>query len=164
MLYEAYLGLGSNLGDAAFNIRSGLDSIRRHAVEMKVSSPYRTVPMGFGSQPQFLNVVCGIWTRLGPFELLHATKAIERSLSRRRTFPNAPRTLDIDVLLHGSRSIQTRVLTLPHPRMWGRSFVMIPLAELAPGLRHLTSGETFSEIARSLSDRDGLVTRLRGLL
>ena len=164
MLYEAYLGLGSNLGDAALNIRCGLESIRRLAVEMKVSSLYKTVPVGFGSQPQFLNVVCGIWTRLGPFDLLHAANAIERGLSRRRSFPNAPRTLDIDVLLHGSQSIQTRVLTLPHPEMQGRSFVMIPLAELAPSLRHPTSGETFSEIARSLGDRNGLVTRLWGLL
>ena len=163
MLYEAFLGLGSNLGDTDFNIRRGLESIRRHAAEMTVSSLYRSVPMGFGSQPQFLNVVCGIWTSLGPFELLHATKAIEAGLSRFRTFPNAPRTLDIDVLLYGSRAIQTRVLTLPHPEMLERPFVMIPLAELAPVLRHPTSGETFSEIARGLDDDGSLVTRLRGL-
>ncbi|MCH8062921.1 MAG: 2-amino-4-hydroxy-6-hydroxymethyldihydropteridine diphosphokinase [Chloroflexi bacterium] len=162
MLNEAYLGLGSNLGDAASNIRSGLETIRRHAVDMKVSSLYRTVPMGFGSQPHFLNVVCRIRTRLSPFELLHATKAIEAGLSRRRTFPNAPRNLDIDVLLYGSRSIQTRILTLPHPEMRKRPFVMVPLAELAPFLRHPTSGETFSEIARRLDHGDGLVYRLRG--
>ena len=160
MLSEAYLGLGSNLGDAAFNIRSGLEAIRRHAVDMKVSSLYRTVPMGFHGQPHFLNVVCSIWTRLSPFELLHATKAIEVGLSRRRTFPNAPRTLDIDILLYGSRSIQTRVLTLPHPEMRRRPFVMIPLAELAPGLRHPTSGETPSDLAGRLDGDDGLVPRL----
>ncbi len=164
MLNEAYLGLGSNLGDAAFNIRSGLEMIKRHAVDMKVSSLYRTVPMGFGSQPQFLNLVCHIWTRLSPFELLHTTKAIEAGLSRHRTFPNAPRTLDIDILLYGSRSIQTRVLTLPHPEMWRRPFVTIPLAELAPGLQHPTSCETCSEIANRLDHDDGLLTQLRGLL
>ena len=164
MLNEVYLGLGSNLGDAAFNLRSGLEEIGRHAVDMKVSSLYRTVPMGFGSQPQFLNVVCRIWTRLSPFELLHTTKAIEAGLSRHRTFPNAPRTLDIDILLYGSRSIQTRVLTLPHPAMHKRPFVMIPLAELAPGLRHPTSGETCSEIAKRFDHDAGMVTQLRGLL
>ncbi len=163
MLNEAYLALGSNLGDATLNIRSGLESIRGHAVDMKVSSLYRTVPMGFDNQPQFLNVVCSIWTRLSPFELLHATKAIEVGLSRHRTFPNAPRTLDIDVLLYGSRSIQTRVLTLPHPKMRERPFVMIPLAELAPGLRHPASGETFSDIARRLDGDDSRVTLTRGL-
>ena len=164
MLNEAYLGLGSNLGDAAFNIRSGLEMIRRHAVDMRISSLYRSVPMGFGSQPHFLNVVCRIWTRLSPFELLHAAKAIEAGLSRHRTFPNAPRTLDIDVLLYGSRSIQTRVLTLPHPEMLKRPFVIIPLAELAPFLRHPTSGESYSEIAKSFDHEDGLVNRIRGLL
>ena len=164
MINEAYMGLGSNLGDAPLNIRNGLKMLGRFAVDMKVSSLYRTVPMGFGNQPHFLNAVCRIWTRLSPFELLHATKAIEVELSRHRTFPNAPRTLDIDILLYGSRSIQTRILTLPHPRMWERPFVMIPLAELSPGLRHPIGGETFSDIARSLDGNGSLVTRLRGML
>ena len=164
MLNEVYLGLGSNLGNAAFNIRSGLEMLGRHAVDMKTSSLHKTVPMGFGSQPHFLNLVCRIWTRLSPFELLHATKAIEAGLSRHRTFPNAPRTLDIDILLYGTRSIQTRVLTLPHPEMHKRPFVMIPLAELAPFLHQPTSGETSSEIARGFDYEDGIVTRMQGLL
>lgn len=161
MRNEAYLGLGSNLGDAVFNIRSAIEKIGLHGADVKVSSLYRTVPMGFGSQLHFLNVVCRIWTMLSPFELLDATKAIEAGLSRHRTFPNAPRTIDIDVLLYGSRSIQTRVLTLPHPRMQERAFVMIPLAELAPGLRHPTGGETFAETAKRFDSDGGLLTRLQ---
>ena len=164
MINEVYLALGSNLGDAAFNIRGGLDMINQHAVDMKVSSLYRTVPMGFGSQPHFLNAVCRIWTRLSPFELLHATKAIEVGLSRQRTFPNAPRTLDIDILLYGSRSIQTRILTLPHPKMWERPFVMVPLAELSPGLRHPSRSETYSDVARGLKGNNSVVARLPGRL
>ena len=151
MLTEVYLGLGSNLGDRADNIGRGLDILRQLGKGLKVSSLYETTPQGFRSQPPFLNAACRIWTSLDPFQVMSRLREIEEAVGRRRTFPNAPRVLDIDVLVCGLLVLQCPGLTIPHPRMSQRAFVLLPLAEIAPELRHPVLKETIASLLRRLS-------------
>lgn len=161
MLFEVHLGLGSNLGDRAANIAKGLDSLRHLSRSMKVSSMYETLPQGFRDQPPFLNAACAIWTTLDPFGLMAKIRVIEASLSGARTFPNAPRALDIDVLVHGRAAVSTPWLKVPHPFMAERSFVLAPLAEIAPGLRHPVLRETVSTLLGRLSLSEWEVWRVQ---
>lgn len=130
----AYVGLGANIGDprgqllAAFEDLDRLPGTRVRAR----SSLYRSAPVGYADQPDFLNAVAEIDTALEPEALLAALQAIEARHGRERAFRNAPRTLDLDLLLYGSRAAASERLTLPHPRMHDRSFVLQPLAEIAP--------------------------------
>ncbi|MBS0324660.1 MAG: 2-amino-4-hydroxy-6-hydroxymethyldihydropteridine diphosphokinase [Proteobacteria bacterium] len=98
------------------------------------SSFYRTAPIGYENQPDFINAVARLETTLEPSPLLDALQAIEEQHGRKRTLPNGPRTLDLDLLLHGDTRIRTTRLSLPHPRMHERAFVLVPLAEIAPDL------------------------------
>ena len=129
------------------------------------SALYETVPKGFSQQPRFLNAACRLWTSLSPFELMHRLGEIEAAMGRRRLFPNAPRELDLDVLTYGRIVIDTPTLTIPHPRMAERAFVLAPLSEIAPHLLHPVSGETVTALLRRLrkeQDRhpgDGAVQR-----
>ncbi|MDA0770729.1 MAG: 2-amino-4-hydroxy-6-hydroxymethyldihydropteridine diphosphokinase [SAR202 cluster bacterium Casp-Chloro-G4] len=141
-LNEAFLGLGSNLGDPVSNIREALGLLGRLARSMEVSRLYRTTPQGFSDQPDFVNAACRLWTDLDPFELLDAALRIERAIGRHRTFANAPRSLDIDVLMYGRQVLQGPPLTIPHPRMHNRAFVLRPLLDIAPGLVHPFAGKT----------------------
>ena len=136
MLSEAYLGLGSNLGDRQRRLTGAVTAIRRVATDVKVSALYETAPHGYRDQPPFLNAACRIWTRLGPFELLDVLQRIQAVTSQKRVFVNGPRPLDIDLLLYGRTVLETPRLSIPHPRMAEREFVLAPLAELAPHLRH----------------------------
>ena len=149
MLSEAYVGLGSNLGDRAANIHRGLEALRRVSRHVQASRLYETAAVGFQGQPPFLNAVCRIWTRLTAFELLAEARRAQADASGARPFPNGPRALDIDILLHGRAVLDAPGLTLPHPRMMERPFVLRPLAEIAPGLAHPVTGET----VRSALDR-----------
>lgn len=160
MLHLACLGLGSNLGDRAANIGEGLAALRRISQAITVSSLYETLPEGFRSQPLFLNAACAIRTPLGPFELMAEVRAIEAALGRRRTFPNAPRELDVDILLHGRTAIRAPWLEIPHPSMAERRFVLTPLAEIAPGLRHPTLESSVREMLASLTDPKASVRRV----
>lgn len=153
MLSEAYLGLGSNLGDRQANIQRGIALLAQVAASVAASSLYETVPQGFGAQPAFLNAVCRIWTPLDPFALLAHIQQAEAAAGRRRTFANAPRTLDVDILLYGRLVLQAPGLTIPHPRMAERAFVLVPLAELAPGLVHPVLKTTVRELLQRLPDR-----------
>jgi 2-amino-4-hydroxy-6-hydroxymethyldihydropteridine diphosphokinase len=132
----AYVGLGANLGEPrrqlteAITALSGLPETRLAGH----SSFYRTAPVGFKDQPEFLNAVAALDTRLAPGALLQGLLGIERRHHRERSFPNAPRTLDLDLLLFGDERIAQPGLTVPHPRMHERAFVLAPLAEIAPGL------------------------------
>jgi 2-amino-4-hydroxy-6-hydroxymethyldihydropteridine diphosphokinase len=132
---RAYVGLGANLGDALGALRAavaalaGLPGTRRAAV----SSLYRSAPID-SSGPDYLNAVAALDTMLDPHQLLAALQAIELDHGRERPYRNAPRTLDLDLLLHGDAVIATPTLTLPHPRLHERAFVLVPLAEIAPGL------------------------------
>jgi len=131
----AYVALGANLGDAAGAVRDAATRIgalpgTRLA---RLSSLYRTAPLDAGG-PDYVNAVAEVHTALAPPPLLNALQAIEQAAGRERPYRNAPRTLDLDILLYGGGRIDTPALTVPHPRMWARAFVLVPLAEIAPAL------------------------------
>jgi len=148
---DAYIGLGSNLGDPQARLAAAMAALGRlpQSTLEAVSRVYRTAPVGLLEQPDFLNAVARLRTSLAPRALLEALLAIEQDQGRMRSTPNGPRTLDLDLLLHGEACIEEPGLTVPHPRMTERAFVMVPLAELAPGMP-IGTGETVSEIARKL--------------
>ena len=131
-----FLGLGSNLGDRAANILGALDAIRSAKLVRidRVSSLYESAPVGWDGGPWYLNAVCTGCTDLGPFALLDGLQSLEFSAGRLRTERNAPRILDLDVLLYGRQEIQSPDLLVPHPRMLQRAFVLCPLAEIAAEL------------------------------
>lgn len=130
----AFVGLGSNLDDPPAHIRRALQALAAlpGTKVVRESSLYRNPPVGDPDQPDFVNAVAQIETDLGPTELLGGLLAIERAHGRVRGRPNGPRTLDLDLLLYGKRTVREPGLTIPHPRMLGRAFVLMPLAEIAP--------------------------------
>jgi len=130
----AYVGLGANIGEPRRQLLGALDELDRlPGTRLRArSSLYRSAPVGYAEQPDFLNAVAALDTSLEPEALLDALQAIERGHGRERSFRNAPRTLDLDLLLYGDRVDRSERLTLPHPRMHERSFVLQPLAEIAP--------------------------------
>ena len=132
---DAYVGLGSNLGDSVGEVERALEEIAAlPGTELVArSSLYRTAPVGAGGD-DYVNAVAHVRTRLAPAALLTALQAIERAHGRERAFVNAPRTLDLDLLVHGDAVVASAPLTLPHPRLHERAFVVVPLAEIAPGL------------------------------
>jgi 2-amino-4-hydroxy-6-hydroxymethyldihydropteridine diphosphokinase len=130
----AYIGLGANLGDTVRSIQGAIDQLRglpRTEVSA-VSSFYRSAPVGHASQPDFVNAVARVDTALAARALLDALLGIEARAGRERSFADAPRTLDLDLLLYGDARIAEPGLTVPHPRMHERRFVLEPLAEIAP--------------------------------
>jgi len=131
----AYIGLGANLGDRVQAVRSAVEQLG--AVPsvrlLQASSLYRSAPVDAGG-PDYINAVVEIATTLTAPALLAALQAIEQAAGRERPYVNAPRTLDLDLLLYGGARIDSPRLTLPHPRMWERAFVLLPLHEIAPGL------------------------------
>lgn len=126
----AYLSLGSNVGDRRANLMRALSELK----VKRVSSIYETEPVGPVEQDWFLNCAVEIETDLEPLQLLCQLQGIERSLGRTRTVPGGPRTLDIDILFYEDLVMETPELTLPHPRMAGRRFVLEPMQEIAPEL------------------------------
>ena len=152
----AYLGLGSNLGDREANLLMALELLSHRLKVKKVSSVYQTDPLGDVNQPRFLNQVCEVETTLNPHELLLLAKGIEKKLGRRAGRPNAPRPMDIDILFYDDKVINTPELTIPHPRLMERAFVLIPLAEIAPQLKHPLVGITVSELKERLKERQGV--------
>ena len=131
----AYVGMGANLGDPRAQLLAAWDALGRipdtHVIAR--SSLYRSAPMGYANQPAFLNCVAKLETTLPPQGLLTRLQAIEKDLGRVRSFANAPRIIDLDLLLYGTETLATPDLTLPHPRMHERAFVLMPLLELDPG-------------------------------
>jgi 2-amino-4-hydroxy-6-hydroxymethyldihydropteridine diphosphokinase len=130
----AYVGLGANLDEPRRQLESAfaeLDALPETRLTAR-SSLYRSAPIGYAEQPDFLNAVAGLETGLSPEALLHSLQAIEVRHKREHPFPNAPRTLDLDLLLYGDRSVDTPQLRVPHPRMHERAFVLKPLLELDP--------------------------------
>ena len=146
MQTEVYLGLGSNLGDKRGNIRWAVERLREVSTGLTVSSMYETAPVGVTLQPSFVNAVCGMWTDLDVFELLSELRDIQRDAGMRGPVLNGPRALDVDILLYGSLVVDLPHLTVPHPRMTEREFVLRPLAEIAPGVVHPVAGKTAVEM------------------
>lgn len=130
-----YIGLGANLGDAPAALRGAVQAIGAlpGTQVLQCSALYRSAPVD-AAGPDFHNAVVAVRTSLAPHELLAALQTIEAAAGRERPYRNAPRTLDLDILLCGDLAISTPTLTVPHPRMRERAFVLVPLAEIAPGL------------------------------
>ena len=142
-----YLSLGSNLGDREEHLRQAIERLDRAGARVvRRSSIYETEPRDLRDQPWFLNLVVESETALFPLQLLSAIQKIERELGRQRITPKGPRTIDIDILLYGNFTIRTNVLEVPHPRLSQRRFVLEPLAELAPSLRHPVSHKTIRDL------------------
>jgi 2-amino-4-hydroxy-6-hydroxymethyldihydropteridine diphosphokinase len=132
-----YLSLGSNMGGREANLRTAIERLETRDLHvLRVSPMYETEPVDVVNQRWFVNLVVEAETSLFPMQLLSRTASIERDLGRVRTVPKGPRTLDIDILLYGRAVVHTAKLEIPHPRMAERRFVLAPLADLAPDVRH----------------------------
>lgn len=148
----AYLGMGSNVGDREANLLQALELLKEKVRIEKLSSPYETEPVGYKEQPWFLNLVCSISTSFSPLELLSFVKSMETSMGRVPAFPNAPRLIDVDILLYGDEMMESAGLIIPHPRLAQRSFVLIPLLEIAPDVVCPRRGKTIRELVAALID------------
>jgi GTP cyclohydrolase IV len=150
-----YIGLGSNIGNREGNIRMALRYLEPLARPTQVSTIYETIPVGVADQPNFYNCVAEIVTGLPPEALMRHLKNIEHEIGRRPGPRWGPRPIDLDLLLYDDLVMEGDFLTLPHPRMSERAFVLVPLAEIAPEARHPSLAGSIGELARSV-DRAGI--------
>ncbi len=151
---DVYLSLGSNLGDRRHYLDDALARLADDRLRVvRVSRAYETAPVGYTDQPWFLNLAAAVSTDLSPRELLDRVLSVERSLGRQRDIPGGPRTADIDILFYGDRVIDEPGLEVPHPRLHERRFVLEPLAEIAPELRHPVMGKMVREMLAGTLDQ-----------
>lgn len=153
--HSVYLALGSNLGDRRAQLKEALQKLGQIVDIQQVSSIYETEPVGYLDQPRFFNIVCQGYTNLAPQKLLQQAKAIERQLGRQATIRNGPRPVDIDILLYDTLVYKGDNLIIPHPRMHERAFVLVPLVEIAPGVRDPRNGKTAQELLQGIT-QDGV--------
>ena len=152
----SYLGLGTNIGGREINLLKALSLINQESRLIKTSSIYETKPIGYEKQASFLNMVCQVSTKLKPVDLLRSIKQIEEILGRKPSFRNAPRIIDIDILFYDNKIMNIKNLTIPHPRLVERAFVLIPLAEITPKLVHPVLGRSIVELAHKVSGQEGV--------
>ena len=149
--HTVYLALGTNLGDRAANLKQAIASLTPQ-LEVKVKSGiYETPPWGFEEQPKFLNQVLKAKTYLDPEPLLKHLKRLEVALGRKESFPNGPRLIDIDILFYDDLVLNKPSLVIPHPRLHERGFVLLPLTDIAPDLKHPITKKSVREMAEQSS-------------
>jgi 2-amino-4-hydroxy-6-hydroxymethyldihydropteridine diphosphokinase len=149
-----YLALGSNVGDREKNLREATRRLKDAAIRvLMVSSIYETEPVDYLDQAWFLNAVLAAQSDLAPRALLRTLQEIESRMGSRKAFAKGPRLIDLDILLYDDATVETPDLQIPHPRMLERNFVLVPLAEIAPALRHPSWPATAAELLARASDR-----------
>lgn len=155
---RVFLSLGSNLGDRSGNIVKALDQIAEAGIEVRrVSSFYRTEPVEFRQQPWFVNCAAEVATDLLPLQLLKALQRVEWNVGRRRGIDKGPRVIDIDILLYENVVVRSPALNIPHRSMAERRFVLVPLSEIAAGLRHPLTERTILEMLNETADTSQVI-------
>ena len=152
--YVAYIGFGSNIGDRLKHIQNAIHALSKTEgiTLLKISSVYKTDPIGYEAQGEFLNGVIAIQTSLPPLSLLHTLKNIETVVGRQHRIRWGPREIDLDLLIYGDLCLQTEQLVVPHPEMHLRRFVLVPLAEIARDLVHPVCQESIQTLLERLED------------
>lgn len=153
-LHTTYIGLGTNIGDRLQNLQNAVAALAPQVTVLRLSAVYQSLPWGYLEQPNFLNQVLVGETHLDPVALLVFLKSIEDQLGRRKTFRYGPRLIDLDILFYDDSIIHLPEVEIPHPRMDNRSFVLLPLAEIAPDLHHPVTGKTIREMLAEIDAGD----------
>jgi len=163
---QVFLGLGSNIGNRLWYLKRAIEAICKieQAKAVGISSVYETEPVGYKEQNKFLNLVIELDTQIEPIELLVILQQIEYALGRCKRERWGPREIDIDILLYGEMIVRTSSLTIPHPELEHRRFVLIPLSEIAPGAIHPVHKKTIAELLQQCPDSSGVVKTNQRLL
>ncbi len=159
--HTAFLGIGSNVGDREGYLRAAREALSQFVLIERASSIYETEPVDYRHQPWFLNQVVAIRCSMEPYELLTCCQMIEQQLGRVRKLPKGPRTVDLDILLYDDLILDEERrgirLVIPHPRLHLRKFVLIPLCEIAPSLKHPITGHTIEGLLSTVDDRAQII-------
>lgn len=160
-MYSVYIGFGSNIGDRLAHIQNAIHALSKTEgiTLQKISSIYKTDPIGYEAQAEFLNGVAAIQTSLAPLSLLHTLKNIETAIGRKHRIRWGPREIDLDILIYGDLCLQTEKLVIPHPEMHLRRFVLAPLAEVAPDLVHPVLKGTIQTLLQGLEDDTSVIKK-----
>jgi len=149
-----YLSLGSNLGNRVTNLQAARQALPPKIQVLEQSPIYQTAPWGYSHQPDFLNQVIKTQTLLSPLEVLEYIKGIEERIGRTPSFKNGPRIVDLDILFYGECVLESEILTIPHPLLAERAFVLVPLSKIAPNFRHPVLRKTIHELLSQIDQRD----------